>query len=505
MTVSFQTIDGAHYLCAEDGGGTEGDGRGRLVANREAANAWEQFTPKRAVDGRWGFQADSGAWLSAQPDGTVWANREKPDDYEPDAWEAWVLQTYADGRCSLKSDHGYFLCAEGGGGSDVNANRTAANAWEAFLPSQRFWIGSGGGPVAERPSGRLSAQGRFFVLPGGHTYRPVWASYLSALRRDPASWVDGLSEYALLGFNGVRVFAGALTWAGQSPELARERLPQFLDVAGQLGLRVEVVPITDSGTGYNVEAHARAVADICRDREHVIIELANEYWHPTQSAWVRDPRNLSGLRQSLPSFIQMSLGAPGSDEPPLPGPFAEYLTLHLDRGRDKWNQVRRVRELEAASATYGKPVVNNEPIGADELDGSQTGRQRFNDPAFFFCLGALNRIFEVGGVFHSQAGLQAEPLGPVQTQCAQAFVSGFSAIDTQERLAFKNAGWSDSPVKSAAFDQTVIRAYSGITGNRGWLVLVGLRGDPRVEYQNGWRPAGVVAEMSGCQILRLER
>jgi hypothetical protein len=88
---------------------------------------------------------------------------------------------------------------------------------------------------------------------------------------------------------------------------------------------------------------------------------------------------------------------------------------------------------------------------------------------------------------------------------AQAFISGFSAIDTQDRLAFKNAGWSDSPVKSAAFDQAVIRAYSGITGNRGWLVLVGLRGDPRVEYQNGWRPAGVVAEMSGCQIVRLAR
>lgn len=416
-----------------------------------------------------------------------------------------VGSDHAQRRADLAQVRSRLLPLRGiGGGHDVYANRNAANAWECFLPSQRFWLGSGGG-VGPIVGGRLSAQGRFFVLPGGHTYRPVWASYLSALRRDPASWVDRLSEYRALGFNGVRVFAGALSWAGQSPEQARANLPQFLDVAGQLGLRVEVVPITDSGTGYDVTSHVHVVADICRDREHVVIELANEYWHPTQSGWVHDPRNLLALRRSLPSFIPMSLGAPGTDEPEDTTPFADYLTLHLDRGRDKWNQVRRVRELETASARYGKPVLNNEPIGADELDGSQTGRQRFNDPSFFFCLGALNRIFEVGGVFHSQAGLQAEPLGPVQRQCAHAYISGGNAIDTPERLVFKNAGWVDSPVKSANFDQTVVRAYSGIVGHRGWLVLVGLRGDPRVEYQNGWHPEGVVAEMSGCQIVRLER
>ena len=164
--------------------------------------------------------------------------------------------------------------------------------------------------------------------------------------------------------------------------------------------------------------------------------------------------------------------------------------------------VRRVRELEAASHTSGRPVLNNEPIGAAEVN--QPGR-RLNDPSIFFCMGALNRIFEVGGVFHSQSGLDATQLGLVQTSCAAEFIRGFSAIDTQDRLLFQNAGWSTSPVRSANFDQTVVRAYSGITGNRGWMVLVGLRGDPRVEYQNGWRPDGVVAEVSGCQIVRLAR
>lgn len=499
MKVSFQTIDGKHYLCAEDGGGTEQDGKGRIVADRTKAEIWEQFEPRPAGGGYWGFRSHSGAWLSAQHDGALWANRVRPDDWTPEAWEAFKLVPLADGRIALQSDHGLYVCAEGAGGGDVFANRLAINAWESFLPSQRFWM-------ADRPPlhDRLAVQGRFFVT-GGEIYRPVWASLLSILRRPHDERVEQLGALADLGFNGVRVFAGALSWANQTPAQARAVLPALLDECHAAGLRVEVVAITDSGTGYDVRAHTFEIADYCTNTPHAILELANEYWHPTQSPWVQDAANLLALRRQLDSATLMSLGAPPSDEPEGSLPLADYLTLHLDRGRDKWNMVRRVRELEGASARYGKPVLNNEPIGADEEDGRATGRQRLNDPSIFFCMGALNRIFEVGGVFHSQAGLHAMHLGPVQTECAKAFISGFSAIKTTDRLTFKNATWADSPVKNAAFDQTVIRAYSGVSGDRGWLVLVGLRGDPRVEYQGGWGPVGVVAEVSGCQVIELAR
>ena len=152
-----------------------------------------------------------------------------------------------------------------------------------------------------------------------------------------------------------------------------------------------------------------------------------------------------------------------------------FVTAHLDRGRDKWNQVRRVRELAVLGDTTRKPVVNNEPIGAAE--SSQAGR-RESDPAFFFCMGALNRVFEVGGVFHSEAGLNGALPGPVQQACAEAFVEGSRIVPADDRLVFKNATWADSPVVKARFDDTIIRAYTGVGGSAAWTVLVGLSGIP---------------------------
>lgn len=506
MKISFQTIDGTHYLCAEYGGGTEGDGRGIIVADRTAVGSWEEFTPVKGEDGRWGFQARNGSWLSAQPDGQIIANRIRPEGYLPTAWEAFTVVKHGDGTMSLRTDHGLYICAEGEGGSTVIGNRTAANAWECFRPSQDFTLGDTPVDIVLLP---LRVQGRFWVDANGATYRPRFCSLLSILRRSVEEQATLLDWARATGFNGCRIFAGALSWAGMTPASALAHLPKFLDLAVERGLVVEVTALTDTGVGvgYNEQEHVRKVATICALYTNVMFEVANEFWHPTQSDAVHWPGNLLAWRQSgVPSFIVSSIGAPETDEPEGSYPFADYLTLHLDRGRDKWNQVRRVRELEASSARYGKPVLNNEPMGADELDGSQTGRQRFNDPSFFFCMGALNRLSEVGGVHHSQHGLEALMPGSIQQACAEAHLAGWRAVHfTSERLSFQNAGWPTSPVKSADFDHTIVRAYSGISGNKGAVVLVGLRGDPKLELQNGWSLGAVLAEVSGCRVQEVVR
>lgn len=356
-------------------------------------------------------------------------------------------------------------------------------------------------------AGRVRVDGRFFVTVRG-TFRPLFASGLTLLMRAPADRAAVLDEMALLGFNGVRVFAGALPWAGQSPEAARGILPALLNDASERGLYVYVSALTETRTGYDVAAHLRAVSELAANAPNALLEIANEPWHPTQSDEVNDPQALAALAgRCVPAGLPYALGASAKDEPDASGRYAfdggAFCDAHLDRGRDAWNQVRRVREIAAISEATRKPVMSGEPIGADEQMGGPTGtKQRRNDPPFFFTLGALCRGFEVGAVFHSEAGLQGRRLGPVQRLCAAAFVAGWRALDTSERLQFLNARWSGSPVADADFDR-VVRAYSFVAGGRGWTVALGLTGDPVIRWGSGWTSRGVVAEQPGVQVMSI--
>ena len=346
----------------------------------------------------------------------------------------------------------------------------------------------------------LSIDGRFF-LRGVDTFRPIFTSALSILRPDRNDEaVRALLDWIVqTGFNGFRVFAGRLRWANQTVERARARLPFVLDEATSRGLYVEVTAITDSKDGgYEVGAHARAVGDLLTD--NAILEVANEPWHPSQADSVHGAGFLAGLGRGV-----FALGAAQNDESDAMSG-GTYVTVHLSRSRDKWNQVRRVSELRALSGNVGKPVLNNEPIGADEV--AEAGR-RESDPAFFFCMGVLNRLNEIGGVFHSQAGLHAGLPGLQQQRCAEAFVAGSHAIPTADRLHFENADnldhWPNSPIKTARFGDTVVRAYTGVSGDRAWTVLVGLTGDPGLVLQNGWAVSGTLATMPGVDLLELHR
>jgi hypothetical protein len=356
----------------------------------------------------------------------------------------------------------------------------------------------------------LRADGRFLVSDQG-LYRAIWASGLTLCMKTDEE-IDAFCQWASsTGFNGFRTFCGTLDWASQTLDIVYRRLPTVLAKAADHGLTVEVTAITGSGEGWDVEGHVDRIAQLCERRPNVVVELANETQHPSQSSDVHDASYLGRLYNRIKNrgFI-IALGAYDDDESIVMAG-GDYVTCHLDRGRDKWNQVRRVRELENVSAASRKYVLNNEPIGADELMGGPSGNsQRRNDPEFFFCMGVLDRLFEVGGVFHSTAGLNSVPPGEVTQRCAEAFVEGSTIVDTEDRLAFKNAGWGDSPVKGANFGSdtspgTVVRTYSGITGNTGYLVLVGVTGDPRVEFQLGWRIDSQLADVNGCQVFKLTK
>jgi len=333
-------------------------------------------------------------------------------------------------------------------------------------------------------------------------YVPRWCGMLSALRPDRSrdQWEEYLAWAIGAGFTGARVFAGALTWANQTAEAARQRLPEFLDVLAAHGFACEVTACTDSASGYDWRHHLRAVMDICRGREGVVVEGANEIGHGTQA----EDLTIENIREVIqdPAFVALTVacGAVFTDEPDAtgryPGYGGDYCTVHLDRGRDYWNQCRRVRELYACVEAEGVPCLDNEPLGAAELDGEDTGKQRCNDPPFFACLGALDRAFQgVGGIHHSDAGVDVLLPGPVQTACAAAYVAAHLAV---ERClpgvvgGYYNAGHTNSPVgyyTEAQWAHEIVRHYSFCHGGRGASVVIGLANpNLHLNWQNGWAP-----------------
>ncbi len=305
-------------------------------------------------------------------------------------------------------------------------------------------------------------------------------------REEEASrFLDWASE---TGFNGVRVLSMASGVFALSPLEGLTVLPRLLRLAADRGLYVEVVALADTASvAVNLRGHVEQVASIVRYSENGLLQVANEHYHITQDSRLHDLTFLASLAPTTTIGENLFTVSPAQDDEAV-APEGQYMTRHLDRSRDTWNMVRRVRELENVSAATGKPVINDEPIGAAEED---IAGRRMSDPQVFFTFGALGRLVGVGSTFHFEDGLHARLPGPRQQSCAGAFIQGTHIMPEEATPTFKNAGWADSPVKSADFTK-VVRAYSAIGGTAGWTVLVGLSGDPHVEWQNGWRPTGLV-------------
>jgi type VI secretion system secreted protein VgrG len=371
--------------------------------------------------------------------------------------------------------------------------------------------GTSGRPAEALSLPTLSVQGRHWRN-GGALYVPRWVSALAILSHlihsREGEAVAFLNWAVATGFNGIRVFAGALTWANQSAADARRVLPRLLDLAAERGLAVEVTAITGSKDGtFAPKAHLAEICGIIRGRAYVVLEIANEVGHPTQSSEVNDPRTLQRWGNELAGDLIWAVGAAPVDEPDPAGAYptsgGKFCTAHLDRGRPFWANIRRVREIFAISETQRVPSLDNERMGADELDGSQTGRQRINDPVWFFTAGVLDRGFAgVGGVHHSQAGLNAVLPGSVQQACADAEIAGHrlvAGILGDATPAYLNTGHAGSPVgpiSKDAWDRSLGRmdgrCYSFVAGNRGVTVVLGLPGDAALDipWQGGWRPVG---------------
>jgi hypothetical protein len=226
------------------------------------------------------------------------------------------------------------------------------------------------------------------------------------------------------GFNLVRVLAVAHHLFKLEPADGRRHLDALFSMAAARGLYVEIVAIADSGplmmSPSRLREQVEAVGRASAAHPNAIVEIANEHYHPTQSADVHDVSVLRELARGIPPGVLYTESAASEDAALQPQ--GRFITRHLSRAGTPPQMLDRLSLLGRLAVQTGKPVVSGEPIGAGERD--QPGR-RLSDPVIFRDL--ARRGLEAGlagGTFHCEDGLLARIPGPVQQACARAWVEG---------------------------------------------------------------------------------
>ncbi len=386
--------------------------------------------------------------------------------------------------------------------------------------------------------GQLRAAGRWLAYPDGSRFR--WRGVTGFMLNEQVSSgrhadaVTFLGWAKQTGFNVVRVLVmlpkGWFTDKDFTPEEGLAALPRTLALAREADMYVEVTVLANTASlpaKADLASYVERAGQICATAGNcALVEVANEIFHPTQRANVHDPTILARWAARVPAGIPTALGAPANESGTLVAS-SPVITIHLDRSRDRWTRVRRVRELGQLSAETNRYVIDNEPVGAGEVEDHQ---KRDNLPETFFAQGALSRIFEVGSNFHFEDGLYAKLPGPTQQQCAEAFIAGTRIVHDSYMLTFQDAGWPYSPVRKARFadasptlisrerprgslaPDTLVVAYAGLTqvfpkspDPTSVLLLLGVEGDPGIEWRPPWRKTGVIADLPHVQVWSIAR
>lgn len=375
--------------------------------------------------------------------------------------------------------------------------------------------GAGGAGVVQPGGGTAKIQGPIRVAGRSFTndagiFRPLFVSSFGTLSQvihgDEAAAVAYMDWAVRTGFNGLRFFAGNLTWQDQRAPDALRVLPRALQLAKDRGLYCQVTALTDTGAGgFDKAAHVKACGREVGLSGNGLLEVANEPWHSSQDG---DTHNVANLRKwGSGSPVPWACGAAGIDELDKPCnkggvyPMAggSWNQVHLRRKYDWPHQFARVREQEGLSGCQGVPVMNGEPLAWNETE--QAGR-RLNVPEAFYILGALTRLMEIGLVGHGEHALRSQIPGPIQQQCAEHLIAGVRGVDTilgtAARSTLKNGHWADAPAtgrfvkeedgEDLSTPNRVWRVTSGVLDNKAVVVLCGINGDPGLRFQAGWRP-----------------
>jgi hypothetical protein len=266
----------------------------------------------------------------------------------------------------------------------------------------------------------IRISGTHFVRAGGtrFAWRGITAFRLLELvahgrQQQAAAYLDwAASEHLTV----VRVLAMAHVLFTLTPADGERALPRLLQLARARGLVVEVVALADTAS-YQIDlaTHVRAIGQACADGGNCVIEIANEPYHPTQSAAVHDHSVLRGLRAAIPPAVPVSLGTLDDRGELAAG---DYVTWHSPRDSD-WPE--RMRDGADLLRRYGKPVIADEPMGA--ADDAVPGR-RDNVPDHFATAARIAAESGIGATFHYDGGLQSRRPTATEAACLKAWMDG---------------------------------------------------------------------------------
>jgi len=369
---------------------------------------------------------------------------------------------------------------------------------------------------ASQMRGQLKPSGRWLAYPDGGRFR--WRGVSGFMLNQLVS--DGRESEAKAyldwarktGFNVVRIFAmlpgGWFEDKDFTPEEGLAALPRTLELARAADLYAEVTVLANTASlpaRADVGAFVERAGRICSAAGNcALVEVAREIAERAQRPDVRDPGTLARWAARVPASVPVALGAPPDESGGIVDA-APVITIHLDRTPPRWERISRIRTLAQTSARTRRFVIDNEPLAAGERSVPQ---ERDSEPAVFFAQGALSRVFEVGSNFHFEGGLRARVPGPIEQQCAEAFIAGTRIVDDAYMLTFQDAGAPYSPVLKT----DAVAAFAGLTGvlprsssPGNVLVLVGVQEEPVVEWRPPWRRIGVVASFPRVQVWSIGR
>jgi hypothetical protein len=304
-------------------------------------------------------------------------------------------------------------------------------------------------------------------------------------------------------FTIVRVLAmNPKGWFDLEPGDGRRALPTLLRLAGEHRLYVQIVALANTVGRPRGELldQVREVGRLCAASDHCVLEIANEPYHSSQ-AKLQNAVLMRDLQERVPKDVPTAWGA-ASDYRSDAMAGGTYVVAHVARSGERWARVARVRDLAALSKRTGKFVVDNEPMGAAErIERSR----RDTAPAAFFAQGALTRILEIGSTFHCSDCLEARVPGPTQQACAAAFIAGATVVPDDVVLSEVDHRTPDAARLREDLEALGPRAFAAVSGNRGWLVLVGDGSDRPIVWKGSWSIEKRIAQWRGVSVWAFHR
>jgi hypothetical protein len=358
-----------------------------------------------------------------------------------------------------------------------------------FILFLAFWCWSPFLSARAQPAPHLRPSGNYFQNANGTPFqwRGITAFRLVEMvahgrAAEARAYLDWAADRKL---TVVRVFTMAHGLFELAPEEGVRALPELLQMAASRGLHVEIVALADTAVlRTNMEAHVKAIGAIASRNANALVELANEPAHRTQAPALHDPRELQRLASFIPADVPVSLGSAEENDAFASG---RYATYHFPRsaGPSPWGHVAGLAKGAAMIKRWGKPVVNDEPIGAA---ATPIPGRRDNDPDRFRAIALLSRLAGIGATFHYEQGLQARIPDGVERRCFDAWNEAWTLLpgDIEVKGTFHQSGEPDALV-TAFTPGSAVAVVDRVLGNIGYVLALDVRDDPGLRWRAGWR------------------